>query len=123
VRAARVCGGSSSENRVNATPAMVSTPVWPGRKRARRGTCLGARVGETRPERDARWWCAARRRWLAIACAGKRGGRGKEAGEFPHPKAKLRRWLAAIEERRGGSGDGDDDRGSAAKAALARAAR
>jgi hypothetical protein len=32
----------ASENRVNAIPAMISAQVWLGRKRARRGTCLGA---------------------------------------------------------------------------------
>jgi hypothetical protein len=38
--------GGSSGNHVNVTSAMVSTQVWPGRKRARRGMCLGARVCE-----------------------------------------------------------------------------
>jgi hypothetical protein len=32
----------SSGIRVNATPAMIFARVWPGRKRARRGTRLGA---------------------------------------------------------------------------------
>jgi hypothetical protein len=50
---------------------------------------------------------------------GKWGGRGKEAGVVPHPKAELQRWLTATEEQRGGGGD----RGAVAKAALARAAR
>jgi hypothetical protein len=35
-----VGGGGSSANRVNVTLAMVSTHVWLGRKRARRGTRL-----------------------------------------------------------------------------------
>jgi hypothetical protein len=37
---AAASGGGSSGNHVNMTPAVDSTRVWPGRKRARRGTRL-----------------------------------------------------------------------------------
>jgi hypothetical protein len=36
-------GGGLSGNRVNTTPATISTRVWPGRKRARRGMRLRGR--------------------------------------------------------------------------------
>jgi hypothetical protein len=72
-------------------------------------------------ERNARRWRAGRWRWRAIARAGEQGGKGKEAGEVPHPKAELQRRLATIEEWRGSGGDGDQ--GALAKAALAWAAR
>jgi hypothetical protein len=44
-----VGSGGSSGNCVNTTPTTGLTRVWPGRKGVRRGTCLGARVGETGP--------------------------------------------------------------------------
>jgi hypothetical protein len=59
---------------------------------------------------------AARWRWRASVTAGGGEEKGKQAGEDPYPKAELRRWLTATEERRGGNSD--SGRGAAVKAAA-----
>jgi hypothetical protein len=69
----RSCGGGSSENRVNVTPVTASTRVWPGRKRARRGTCLRGWSEAPGSEEGVRWRGAARQRWRAIFTVGTRG--------------------------------------------------
>jgi hypothetical protein len=66
--AARVCGGSSG-NRVNATPAIVSTRVWPGRKRARREMHLGGWDEAPGAEERGRWRRAVAELRRGIACA------------------------------------------------------
>jgi hypothetical protein len=98
------------------TPATVLTRVCTGRTRVLRGTRLGGRVGETEPGKGGRRRRAVVELQRAIFTAGRQGRRGNEAGEVPHPKAKLRWRLAATEERRGSDGDGD--RGAAAKVAA-----
>jgi hypothetical protein len=87
------------ENPVNATPALISTRVCTGRMRVLWGTFLGGRVGETEPGKGGRQRRAVAELRQAIFTAGRWGRRGKEAGEVPHPKPKLRWRLAATEER------------------------
>jgi hypothetical protein len=78
-----VGGGGSSGNRVNTTPATISTWVWPGRKRARRGTRL---LGwDEAPEAEESGW---RRRAVAelrlsIARDRRRRNRGKRPAAIP----------------------------------------
>jgi hypothetical protein len=52
----------SLENRVNTIPAMISAQIWLGRKRARRGTRLGARNGAPGTVEGGQWRGVARRR-------------------------------------------------------------
>jgi hypothetical protein len=67
---------------------------------------------------SGRWRHAVAELWRASSATGKGEGRGNQAGEDPHPKAELRRWLAATAEQRGGSCD--DDRGAAARLGFTR---
>jgi hypothetical protein len=70
----------------------------------RRGTRLGAWNRASRTEEGGRRRGAARWRWRANATVGRGGEGGKQASEDPYRKAKLRQWLAATEEQRGGDG-------------------
>jgi hypothetical protein len=122
--AVRVCGGGrwrlvgKSRKRDS---GHGSTRVWPGRKRARRGTFLGAQVGEKGAGEGrtaaARGTAAAHG---TVATASNRAcgkaGKGKRGRRGSSPKAELRRQLTAIEEWQGGHGGGG--RGAAAKAVV-----
>jgi hypothetical protein len=99
--AAGDCG--SSENRVNATPVMVSTWVCTGRTRVLRGTRLGGRVGETEPGKGGR-----RRRAVAELCEtlrAREGGEteGKRTDDDVHLHAELLRRAGATKRRRSGA--------------------
>jgi hypothetical protein len=83
-------GGGSSENHVNMILATVSTWVWRGRKRARRGTHLGGW-----DEASGAWESGPRRGAVAelrrdIARARRRGHRGEKGRRrCPPPRGAL----------------------------------